>query len=219
VYIYINNIIISFFNGDGRMRGQRKTKTRKTFVHFLSVCNMSTIPPKMSARMNSVASQLNDVRNHINPLLKLPIQLTLQKMTPLESARLKIALGFAINALFYIFLKTRGENPTEHPVKKELDRVRAYLKKIKATEASIKEKKRKNDIRENHNLKAKASIAFVDSTVAKRTVERTLGIKRRKNDETGITMNSNNQRVSSPKKKSRTLKNIKRSSANKRLKS
>jgi hypothetical protein len=139
-----------------------------------------SLPPKMSNRLQSITAQLTGVRTHVTPLLKLPVPSTLARLAPMERARLQVALGFAINALFFIYLKTKGENPLDHPVKQELDRVRAYLKKIKTVEAALKEKSRKKEVRARHDLKPDAAIAFVDTTVVKRTVERTLGIKRKK---------------------------------------
>ena len=75
----------------------------------------------MSARVRSISTQLDGVRAHLAPLLKLPIQSTMTTLEPMERARLQVALGFAINALFFIWLKSRGENTSEHPVKKELN--------------------------------------------------------------------------------------------------
>jgi exosome complex protein LRP1 len=171
--------------------------------------------------VRNISSQLEGVRAHLKPLLQLPIQTTLTKMPPIERARLQVAVGFAVNALMFIYLKTKGENPSEHPVKKELDRVRAYLKKMKSAEASIKEAARKNDVRERHGLPTNASIAFVDTSVARRTVERTLGIKRKqkcsdaqaqveKSDrESSSSSSSSSSNASSAKKAKRTSKTIK----------
>jgi len=168
-----------------------------------------TMPPEMSARVRSISTQLDGVRAHLAPLLKLPIQSTMTTLEPMERARLQVALGFAINALFFIWLKSRGENTSEHPVKKELDRIRSYLKKIKTAEAKIKEKARKQNIRDKHDLPPKASIAFVDTTVAKRIVERTLGIKRKsdaggRDDDDGS--KSESALPAKKKKKKRTTK-------------
>tara|TARA_B110000208_G_C11716531_1_gene411279 strand:- start:133 stop:888 length:756 start_codon:yes stop_codon:yes gene_type:complete len=178
----------------------------------------SSLPPAISDRVRNISSQLEGVRAHLKPLLQLPIQTTLTTMPPIERARLQVAVGFAVNALMFIYLKTKGENPSEHPVKKELDRVRAYLKKMKSAEASIKEAARKNDVRERHGLPTNASIAFVDTSVARRTVERTLGIKRKqkcsdaqaqveKSDRESSSSSSSN--ASSAKKAKRTSKTIK----------
>ena len=96
--------------------------------------------------------------------MKLPLKETLAKLKPMERARLEVGLTFAINALFYVYLKTRGENPVDHPVKKELDTVKAYLKKLKSVQDKV-------DLREKQKLRKEASeevgsnaaIAFKDS--------------------------------------------------------
>ena len=165
-----------------------------------------TLPPEMSARVRSISTQLDGVRAHIAPLLKLPIQSTMTSLDPMERARLQVALGFAVNALFFIWLKSRGENPSEHPVKKELDRIRTYLKKIKSAEATMKENARKQEVRDKHDLPPTASIAFVNSTVAKRTVERTLGIKRKSAAHGDGSSESESVLPAKRKKKNRTTK-------------
>lgn len=57
--------------------------------------------------------------------------------TPLEKARLQLTLAHAINALFYMFLKTQGVTPEEHPVTEELRRLELYLKKVDEAEAKL----------------------------------------------------------------------------------
>ena len=59
-------------------------------------------------------------------------------------------MTFAISALFFVYLKTRGENPADHPVKKELDTVKSYLKKLKATQEKV-------DLRERQKSKKAAA--------------------------------------------------------------
>ena len=186
-----------------------------------SMPQSEVLDSKVLARVQAVSTQLEGVRAHLAPLLKLPVQSTLASMQPMDRARLQVAIGFAINALMFIYLKTKGENPTDHPVKKELDRVRLYLKKIKSTEATIKENQRKKEekaLRGTLHVDAPvtASIAFHDvksTEVVKRTVERTLGIKRKKGDEVSKSSSSSSSSSSggsSKKKTKRTTKSTKK---------
>lgn len=48
-----------------------------------------------------------------------------------------MTLAHAINALFYMFLKTQGVTPEEHPVTEELRRLELYLKKVDEAEAKL----------------------------------------------------------------------------------
>ena len=138
--------------------------------HWGSMASLApACPPAMVNRVRAVAAQLAAVRAHLRPLLEAPTKTTLEKLAPLERARLEVALGFAINALFFVYLKTRGANPTEHPVKSELDKIKGYLRKLRETE-------KKQKLGEEGGKKGGSGVA-VDTSVAKRIVVRTLGLK------------------------------------------
>ena len=123
-----------------------------------------TLPPAMGKRVHAVSSQLDSVRSTLAPLMKLPMKETLAKLKPMERARLEVGLSFAINALFYVYLKTRGENPVDHPVKKELDTVKMYLKKLKAVQEKVNLRKKQTLRKEaSEEVGSNAAIAFRDS--------------------------------------------------------
>ncbi|XP_043911868.1 nuclear nucleic acid-binding protein C1D isoform X3 [Protopterus annectens] len=44
----------------------------------------------------------------------------LQKLDPLEQAKLDLVSAYTLNSLFWVYLITQGVNPKEHPVKQEL---------------------------------------------------------------------------------------------------
>lgn len=117
------------------------------------------MPAAMSKRVHAVSAQLAAVRSTLAPLLKLPLKEALARLGALEKARLEVALSFAINALFFVYLKTRGENPADHPVKKELDTVKAYLKKLKATQGKVDARAAQRSKKEVE-MGANAAIAF-----------------------------------------------------------
>ena len=54
-----------------------------------------------------------------------------EKHGPKEAAEVQLALAYAVNALFFTYLKTQGIDPQTHPVKEELARVKGYMKKLK----------------------------------------------------------------------------------------
>merc|ERR1711865_337312 len=74
---------------------------------------------------------LTDVESQLRPLSSKPLKELQAGLPPLEAAKLNVVGAFAINTLFYIFLKTQGVDPAKHPVKAELDRVKTYFKKIR----------------------------------------------------------------------------------------
>ena len=58
-----------------------------------------------------------------------------EKHGPKEAAELQLSLAYAVNALFFAYLKTQGIDPQTHPVKEELGRVKGYMKKLKTAVA------------------------------------------------------------------------------------
>merc|ERR1712166_95200 len=79
---------------------------------------------------------LTDVEAQLRPLFSKPLKELAAGLPPLEAAKLNVVGAFAINTLFYIFLKTQGVDPTQHPVKQELERVKSYFRKIRETSST-----------------------------------------------------------------------------------
>uniref|UniRef100_A0A6J0UAP5 Nuclear nucleic acid-binding protein C1D n=2 Tax=Pogona vitticeps TaxID=103695 RepID=A0A6J0UAP5_9SAUR len=55
----------------------------------------------------------------------------LQKLDPLEQAKLDLVSAYTLNSMFWVYLATQGINPKEHPVKQELERIRTYMNRVK----------------------------------------------------------------------------------------
>ncbi|PWN52187.1 hypothetical protein IE53DRAFT_385382 [Violaceomyces palustris] len=52
----------------------------------------------------------------------------------LDSARMQVSLAYVLLDLIWIYLKTKGIDPTNHPVMSELERVKSYFTKIKSVQ-------------------------------------------------------------------------------------
>uniref|UniRef100_A0A8C5KSI8 Nuclear nucleic acid-binding protein C1D n=1 Tax=Jaculus jaculus TaxID=51337 RepID=A0A8C5KSI8_JACJA len=55
----------------------------------------------------------------------------LQKLDPLEQAKVDLVSAYTLNSMCWLYLATQGVNPKEHPVKQELERIRVYMNKVK----------------------------------------------------------------------------------------
>ncbi|XP_054578071.1 nuclear nucleic acid-binding protein C1D-like [Eptesicus fuscus] len=62
----------------------------------------------------------------------------LQKLDPLEQAKVDLVSDYTSNSMFWVSLATQGVNPKEHPVKQELERIILYMNRVK----KITEKKK-----------------------------------------------------------------------------
>ncbi|KAI8916655.1 hypothetical protein DFJ77DRAFT_510088 [Powellomyces hirtus] len=87
---------------------------------------------------NSLASKTQNLDRSIarlngllQPILERPLDQQLGKLEVFDRAKLDVLLAFALNSLVFVYLKTQGASTKEHPVKRELDRVKEYFKKLK----------------------------------------------------------------------------------------
>ena len=56
-------------------------------------------------------------------------------MPPLDSARMHLMVAYTVNSLFWMYLRTQGADVQNHPVRKELERVKKAMRKVKEAEA------------------------------------------------------------------------------------
>eukprot|EP01097_Dermamoeba_algensis_P006848 TRINITY_DN4270_c0_g1_i1.p1 TRINITY_DN4270_c0_g1~~TRINITY_DN4270_c0_g1_i1.p1 ORF type:complete len:204 (+),score=36.63 TRINITY_DN4270_c0_g1_i1:167-778(+) len=90
------------------------------------------LPVELSKTIDSLENELVHIEKYLKPFLESPLKDVTASLTPLEEAKLNVISAFAINTLFYMYLKTQGVSPSKHRVKEELERVKLYFQKIKA---------------------------------------------------------------------------------------
>ena len=82
------------------------------------------------------SAALSDIEEKVKRLQSLPwSQICGPDTPPLDSARLHLMVAYAVNALFWMYLRARGEKVAGHPVKAELERVKKALRRVKEAEA------------------------------------------------------------------------------------
>jgi len=86
---------------------------------------------EMRSDIVSLDETITNIEQTLAPFFKTPCKETLSKLSELEAAKLQVAMAYAINTLIFLYLKTEGVSPSDHPVKAELDRIRSYFKKVK----------------------------------------------------------------------------------------
>ncbi|CAL8091591.1 unnamed protein product [Orchesella dallaii] len=50
-------------------------------------------------------------------------------MSPIERATYDITISFAINSLFWMYMRSFGEDPNSHKIKEELDRIKQQMRR------------------------------------------------------------------------------------------
>jgi exosome complex protein LRP1 len=93
----------------------------------------------LAADVAELEARLKAVEDGLKPFLELGFEEAVADLDEEEVARLNIVLSFAMTSLFYIFLRTQGISTANHPVKKELARVQAYIGKLKSASEAHKQ--------------------------------------------------------------------------------
>ncbi|EQL36549.1 hypothetical protein BDFG_01931 [Blastomyces dermatitidis ATCC 26199] len=84
--------------------------------------------------LEQLEDNIDDLEDVLEPLLGQPLSATTQKMPVLDKAKLHVLITYAIESMIFSYLRLQGVNAKEHPVFKELTRVKQYFEKIKAVE-------------------------------------------------------------------------------------
>ncbi|KAJ6247198.1 sun-cor steroid hormone receptor co-repressor [Anaeramoeba flamelloides] len=89
------------------------------------------LPQEILESLQNFESSLNECEKTLQPILSHSLTEISSTLNPLEQAKLNMSLAYTINSLYFMYLKTQGIDPKNHPVKKEIERVKMYIKKIK----------------------------------------------------------------------------------------
>eukprot|EP01117_Protostelium_nocturnum_P008030 TRINITY_DN2859_c0_g2_i1.p1 TRINITY_DN2859_c0_g2~~TRINITY_DN2859_c0_g2_i1.p1 ORF type:complete len:174 (+),score=62.37 TRINITY_DN2859_c0_g2_i1:425-946(+) len=85
------------------------------------------------ALMSNLEDGIGSLEDMLKPFLQRPYDQMIDEMDAVTVAKMNVMFAYALNSLYFAFLRTRGQNPNEHPVKKELDRIKEYYQKVKDT--------------------------------------------------------------------------------------
>lgn len=102
--------------------------------------------------LDSLSSSLDEVEDMLEPLFGRSLVQIEEDLEPLQKAKLQVLLSYVIQdlvlsafepimpivfretLLLLVYLKTKGLDPSKHPVSQELQRVKSYFDKIKDAE-------------------------------------------------------------------------------------
>uniref|UniRef100_A0A3Q3B7H8 Nuclear nucleic acid-binding protein C1D n=1 Tax=Kryptolebias marmoratus TaxID=37003 RepID=A0A3Q3B7H8_KRYMA len=88
-------------------------------------------PHEIDEQLTSFDSSVTAVNSMLEKLLSMSRNDLLQKLDPLEQAKLDLMSVYTLNSLFWMYLVTQGINPREHGIKQELERIRTYMNRVK----------------------------------------------------------------------------------------
>ncbi|EEA19587.1 hypothetical protein TMatcc_009727 [Talaromyces marneffei ATCC 18224] len=93
--------------------------------------------------VDRLEDNIDDLEEALEPLLSRSLDETSKKLPLLERAKLHALLTYILESLIFSYLTLHGTNAQEHPVFKELTRVKQYYAKIKALESPPPEEEAK----------------------------------------------------------------------------
>lgn len=80
--------------------------------------------PALLETLSELSDQLDALKTSIEPLLKVPFAdlVSNDEHPPLAKAKLDVLVSYALHDLIWVYLKTSGVDPTNHPVMQEIVR-------------------------------------------------------------------------------------------------
>ena len=111
---------------------------------------LSTFLYKMDDHDASIAAfsrSVDDIEAHVRRLQRANLAELCKGLGPLEAARIHLMVAYTINTLFYMYLRTQGVSPADHPIQEELERVKAYIRKLK--QAAAEESQQSEELTRN----------------------------------------------------------------------
>ncbi|EEC00825.1 nuclear nucleic acid-binding protein C1D [Ixodes scapularis] len=103
----------------------------------------SQFPPELKDRAQNFHSALKKVQDILKPFLVSSLDDSTNELLPLDKARLDLTILYAMNSLFWMYLSTTGEDPKQHGVRRELERIKEYM--VRARQIADKAKAPKLD--------------------------------------------------------------------------
>jgi len=90
-------------------------------------------PEELSETVKNFHGSLGDLKTKLDLMLSQPRTELYDKLDPMGKAKMDLVSAYAINSLFWMLLKTMGENP-----EKELDRVKEAMMRCKEIQERAK---------------------------------------------------------------------------------
>lgn len=90
------------------------------------------IEADFNARAGQLDSSLTELESFLSRLDSTSYTAVQESLTPLDQARFDLTAVYTLNSLMWAYLRTRGIDPKQTPLKSELDRVKSYMDKLKS---------------------------------------------------------------------------------------
>ncbi|KAL2831222.1 Sas10/Utp3/C1D family-domain-containing protein [Aspergillus cavernicola] len=90
--------------------------------------------------LEQLDDNIDDLEEALAPILESTVIETSKKLPVLDKAKFHVMITYALESLIFSYLRLHGVNSKEHPVFRELTRVKQYFEKIKSLETEPEKK-------------------------------------------------------------------------------
>ncbi|RWS04839.1 sun-cor steroid hormone receptor co-repressor-like protein [Dinothrombium tinctorium] len=93
----------------------------------------SSLSEELKNKLKQLHCALNDLKQCLTPLTDDQYSKLKEKAkdNPLDMAIIDITMAYSINSLFWMYLITNGVDPQQHSIKRELERLKALMLRLK----------------------------------------------------------------------------------------
>ncbi|KAJ5639721.1 uncharacterized protein N7484_007583 [Penicillium longicatenatum] len=91
--------------------------------------------------LEQLDDHVDDLEEALEPLLGQSLSKTSKNLPVMDKAKLHVFVTYTLESLLFSYLRLYGVNATQHPVYRELTRVKQYFAKIKALETEPEQRK------------------------------------------------------------------------------
>jgi exosome complex protein LRP1 len=126
---------------------------------FPGIKNFTMDSAEVHSLIEDLDSSIDDLEDALKPLLSASISTTAAGLSVLERAKLYVLITYTIESLIFSHVRLSGADAKEHPVFRELARVKQYFEKIDSAEHPVGK-------RENLSLNKPAAARFIKAGLA-----------------------------------------------------
>uniref|UniRef100_A0AAA9SCY7 Nuclear nucleic acid-binding protein C1D n=1 Tax=Bos taurus TaxID=9913 RepID=A0AAA9SCY7_BOVIN len=129
--------LIRGFRQNGRMSLREVLSTKGNLILPAKLIIMAgegineDYPVEIHEYLSTFENSIGAVDEMLKTMMSVSRNELLQKLDPLEQAKVDLVSAYTLNSMFWVYLATQGVNPKEHPVKQELERIRVYMNRVK----------------------------------------------------------------------------------------
>ena len=108
-------------------------------------------------RLDELDEQMESLFEIIKPIVERPKKEILAELEPLENIQLQVALAYSMNTFLQAYLRLQGAAPRDHPIHRDMNRMKGFQQKLS-------EIHRKSPELKDLNLKAEETVRFASSS-------------------------------------------------------